>query len=150
MILDHIHNSNKYYSLHPLFKKGFDFINSFDVNNYKEGRNEILGDDVFALVFNLNTFEPNKKLEIHNTYIDIQFLVKGTDQMGWKERSLCSKPEGDFSVEKDVQFFTDTPKNTFDVEENHFVIFYPTDAHAPLMQNIPCLKIVIKVKITEL
>ncbi|NUM49590.1 MAG: YhcH/YjgK/YiaL family protein [Flavobacteriales bacterium] len=146
MILDHIHNSSTYNSLHPLFKKGFDFIHSFDINNYKEGRNEILGDEIFALVFNLNNLEPNTKLEVHNTYIDIQFLVKGTDQMGWRERSLCTKPEGNFNAEKDVQFFTDVPENTFDVAENHFVIFYPTDAHAPLMQNKPCVKIVIKVK----
>lgn len=147
MILDHIVNNNIYQKLHSNFKLGFDFINSFDASNFKEGKNEILGDDVFALVFNLTHFEPNTKLEAHNKYIDIQFVLKGAEQMGWKNRLDCTQPENNFNHEKDVQFFLDQPTHHFLLKEKHFTIFFPHDAHAPLLNNDPLLKIVIKVKV---
>jgi biofilm protein TabA len=147
MILDHIDNSEFYLTLNPNFRLGFDFIRSFNPLSFKEGKNEIMGDEIFALVFNLNDFEPNTKLEVHNKYIDIQYIVSGTDNMGWKNRLDCIKPENEFDSAKDYQFFTDTPSTEFLVKENQFTIFYPTDAHAPLLNNHPLLKIVIKVKL---
>jgi biofilm protein TabA len=147
MILDHIENFEKYLPLHPHFKLGFDFIRSFNTINFKEGKNEILGDDVFALVANLQEFDVNTKLEVHNKYIDIQYIVSGSDNMGWKNRVDCILPENEFDTEKDYQFYTDTPSTEFLVKENQFTIFYPTDAHAPLMKNNPLLKIVVKVKL---
>jgi biofilm protein TabA len=147
MILDHINNCNRYLQLHPHFKLGFDFIQSFNKSNFKEGRNEILDDDVFALVFNLNNFEPNTKLEAHNNYVDIQFVLSGTERMGWKNRLDCNSTETNFNTEKDVQFFNDQPTHFFLVQQQHFTIFFPNDAHAPLLNKDPLLKIVIKVKV---
>lgn len=147
MILDHINNYKNYLPLHPHFKLGFDFIHSFNPKNFKEGKNGILGDNVFALVANLQEFEANTKLEVHNQYIDIQYIVSGVDYMGWKNRLDCIKPENEFDSAKDYQFFTDTPSTEFLVNENQFTIFYPTDAHAPLIKNSPLLKIVVKVKL---
>lgn len=147
MILDHINNSKKYQPLHPHFKLGFDFIRSFDSSNFTEGKNEILGDEVFALVANLQQFEPNTKLEVHNNYIDIQYIVSGTDKMGWKNRLNCQLPESEFNTEKDYQFYLDNPTTTFLVKENHFTIFFPNDAHAPLMDKENMLKIVVKIKV---
>ena len=145
MILDHINNSDKYQQLHPYFKLGFDFIRSFNPNHFKEGKNEILGDKVFALVANIQEFETNTKLEIHNQYIDIHYIVVGADKMGWKNRLDCKKPENEFDTQKDYQFYLDTPTTSFLVEENHFTIFYPNDAHAPLMNKENMLKIVVKI-----
>ena len=147
MILDHINNSDKYQQLHPYFKLGFDFIRSFNPNHFKEGKNEILGDKVFALVANIQEFETNTKLEIHNQYIDIHYIVVGADKMGWKNRLDCKKPENEFDNAKDYQFYLDTPTTSFLVEENHFTIFYPNDAHAPLMNKENMLKIVVKIKL---
>lgn len=147
MILDHINNAESYLKLHQNFKLGFDFINSFDASYFKEGKHEILGDDVFALVFNLTNFEPNTKLEAHNNYIDIQFVLKGNEKMGWKNRLDCTKPESNFNQEKDVQFFLDQSTHHFLLKEKHFTIFFPHDTHAPLLNNDPLLKIVIKVKV---
>lgn len=147
MILDDIGNAETYFKLHQNFKVGFDFINSFDASNFKEGKNEIIGDDVFALVFKLTNFEPNTKLEAHNNYIDIQFVLKGEEQMGWKNRLACTQPENKFDLEKDVQFYKDQPSHFFFVKQNHFTIFYPNDAHAPLLNKNPLFKIVIKVRV---
>lgn len=147
MILDHINNYENYLALNANFKLGFDFIRSFDVSNFKEGRNEIKGDEVFALVANLQAFEKNTKLEVHNKYIDIQYLVKESDKMGWKNRKDCKIPENEFDAEKDYQFFLDNPTTSFLVEQNHFTIFYPNDAHAPLMNMENMLKIVVKIKL---
>jgi YhcH/YjgK/YiaL family protein len=147
MILDHINNCECYLPLHPHFKLGFDFIRSFNINNFKEGKNEILGNEVFALVFDLKNFEPNSKLEAHNNYIDIQFVLSGVEKMGWKNRLDCNIPEDNFNTEKDVQFFQDQPSHFFIVQQNHFALFYPNDAHAPLLDNNALFKIVIKVKV---
>ena len=146
MILDCISNSDFYNELHPFFKKGFDFIKTFNPNNYIEGKNEISGDDIFAIVAHLKNFEVNNKLEVHNKYIDIQYVVKGCDKIGWKNRQECKLPENEFDKEKDYQFYLDKSTSVFDVKKEEFVIFYPNDAHAPLMNNEELLKIVIKIK----
>jgi len=47
------------------------------------------------------------KLEAHRRYIDIQLVLDGTDEMGWKPLSDCHDPVSDYSTERDIRFFND-------------------------------------------
>lgn len=147
MIIDNINNSDCYTALHPNLKLGFDFIHSFNPSKFEDGKHSIKGEEVFAIISKLNDFKPNDKLEVHNQYIDLQFIVNGSDYIGWKERAKCSLNEGLFNDEHDYLLYSDKPEFSFTLNKNCFAIFFPNDAHAPLMKNNNMLKIVVKIKV---
>ena len=76
---------------------------------------------------------------------DIQFCFEGNDYIGWSpagEKLSVSQP---YDSEKDVEFYSDTPIEWFNLSGNTFCIFFPEDAHAPLSVTGNLRKMVIKV-----
>ena len=149
MIIDTLNNASKYTSLHPLFAKAFEFIKKNDINALEDG--------TFAIEDGLKVIVSHKKgktaeeslakFECHNQNIDIQFCAKGLETIAWKPREKCVTPNGEYSYEKDVQFFNDEPDMFFQLTDNQFVIFYPEDVHAPMIGEDNIKKLVFKVKI---
>ncbi|MFH1760760.1 MAG: YhcH/YjgK/YiaL family protein [bacterium] len=148
MILDKIENSGIYCSMHPVFKRAFDFLARKDLMNLDTGRNEIDGEKLFAVVVNDDGKGlENAKLEVHRKYIDIQYSISGVDIMGWKPASDCSQWESDFETDKDLGFFKDRPAVWLSLYPGHFAVFFPDDAHAPMGGKGKLNKIVIKILI---
>jgi YhcH/YjgK/YiaL family protein len=149
MIIDTIQNASKYFSLHPLFAKAFEFINQNDLANTPEGKSDI-ADGLKAIFSNAagKTKETSlAKFECHNKNIDIQLCINGTETIGWKPREKCLSPNGEYNNEKDVQFFLDAPDMFFQLTNGQFAIFYPEDVHAPMIGDADIKKLVIKVRI---
>jgi YhcH/YjgK/YiaL family protein len=150
MIIDTISNSEKYNSLHPSFAKAFEYIRSQNFLQTEDGKFEVDGDNIRAILSNkmgLTTAESAAKFECHDKHIDIQFCVKGNEQMGWRPRSTCMVPKGEYNPEKDVLFFSDAPDMFFRLTDNQFAIFFPEDVHAAGIGEEEIKKLVIKVKI---
>jgi YhcH/YjgK/YiaL family protein len=150
MIVDTIKNASKYYSVHPLFARAFEYIHRTDLINTEDGKYEIEGDTLKAIISNKNgiTMEESiAKFECHNKYIDIQLCVNGTEMLGWKPREKCVLEKGSYNAEKDVQFYNDPPDMYFGLTSGQFAIFFPNDVHAPMIGEGPIKKLVIKVKI---
>ena len=149
MIIDIINNSSKYFGLHPLFSKAFDFINQNDVANLPDGVIEITeGLKVIVNTANGKTAEASlAKFECHDKNIDIQVCVKGVETIAWKPREKCVAPNGEYNPEKDVRFFSDAPDMSFQLTDGQFAIFYPEDVHAPMIGDGEIKKLVFKVKI---
>ena len=78
MILDSIKNAELYYSLNPRLKAAFDWLAKADLRTLSVGRHDILGDELFVNVMELD-LKPryDAALEVHNKYIDIQVLADG-------------------------------------------------------------------------
>jgi len=149
MIVDHIANAAKYFSLHPLFERAFSYIHSSDFNQLPDGKMQI-DEGLLAILSNANgkTQEDSlKKFECHNRNIDIQLCLSGKESIGWKPRNFCINPNGDFNEEKDVQFFNDSPDMFFQLTDGQFAIFFPEDVHAPMIGDDMIKKLVIKVEI---
>ncbi|HEX7692668.1 MAG TPA: YhcH/YjgK/YiaL family protein, partial [Sediminibacterium sp.] len=87
------------------------------------------------------------KFECHNAHIDIQVCIRGKETIGWKPRSTCTSPKGEYNPEKDVLFYNDAPDMFFGMTDNQFAIFYPEDVHAPMIGEGMIKKLVIKVKV---
>lgn len=148
MIVDTLDNSTRYTALHAKFAQAFSFLQKEDLSKREEGRYEIDGDEIFAIVAREQGREKDEALlEIHNTYIDIQVVVSGIDEMGWKARSACTAPAGPYSSEDDIQFFTDTPSTWITTPPGHFVIFFPEDAHLPLISSTVLHKVIVKIRV---
>ena len=150
MIVDNLLNAEKYFCMHPLFAKAFDYIKSRDLGTIEPGKYEIDGDQLRSIVSNkkgMTAMESAAKFECHDKHIDIQLCIKGTEQMGWKPRQDCIQQKGDYNPEKDVTFYNDAPDMYFPLTNNQFAIFFPEDVHAPMIGDDEIMKMVIKVKI---
>ena len=147
MILDSLKNAAQYYSLHPRFKTVFEYIASHDLVTMECGRHDIDGDNIFVNIQELDLKDTKAaRLELHRKYIDIQLLLDGPDEVfGWSEKPDCLKPEAEFDVEKDVQFFTDEPQVFYTMREGQFSILYPEDAHAPMLGTGKIKKMIFKI-----
>ncbi|MEG0032668.1 MAG: YhcH/YjgK/YiaL family protein [Mucinivorans sp.] len=145
MILSNIKNAEFYYSLNPFFKLGIDFLRSH--LDAPTGRYEIAGDDCFMMIVDGTKREPSEaKLEVHNKYIDIQVVLSGNETFGYRDRAACLVATGEFDVSSDIGFFDDQPSSYLDCLAGDMVIFFPADAHAPLVGQGSVHKVIIKVR----
>jgi YhcH/YjgK/YiaL family protein len=150
MIIDTIQNSSRYFSVHPLFAKAFEYIQKIDLDTIEPGKYEIDGDNLKAIFSNkkgMTAEESIAKFECHNKHIDIQLCIYGKETMGWKPREKCKVENGGYNPEKDVQFYSDAPDMYFQLTNGQFAIFFPEDVHAPMIGDADIKKLVIKVKI---
>jgi YhcH/YjgK/YiaL family protein len=85
------------------------------------------------------------QLECHRKYIDIQLVLDGFDEMGWKPLADCHNPVDDYSLAADIQFFHDTPASWIATPPDAFCIFFPEDTHAPLVSAKAIHKVVFKI-----
>ena len=147
MIIDSIKNCDIYSQTDENLKKGFEFIKNYLKNPLEAGRYEIDGDKVYAMVQSYKTKAPGK-FESHKKYIDIQFIVSGTELIKYEtvsELNVCTE----YDAEKDFMLF-DEKNNVTELilKDGMFAIFYPEDGHMPgLAANKPenVVKIVVKV-----
>lgn len=148
MIFSSLSQTAQYVDLHPLFREAFDFLTGNNLHTLEAGRHPIIGSDVFAIVEEgPGRTHGEAKLECHRKYIDIQYVVEGWDEMGWKSLSECLYPLTDYDAEKDIEFFSDMPSTWIITPPEHFCIFFPEDAHAPMVSNGKLRKVIVKVAV---
>lgn len=148
MIFDTLANADRYAALHALFPRAFEFLRNTDLNALAPGRHPIEGEHLFAIAEKgAGRSRSEAKLECHRKYIDIQLVLEGLDEMGWKALHNCHEPLSDFSAEKDIQFFRDTPASWIATPPGAFCIFFPEDAHAPLVSNGDIRKVILKIAV---
>jgi YhcH/YjgK/YiaL family protein len=146
MIFDTLANADRYAALHALFPRAFEFLRNTDLKALAPGRYPIEGERLFAIVeAAAGRSRDQAKLERHRKYIDIQFVLEGTDEMGWKPVRDCHEPIADYHAEKDIQFFRDAPASWIATPPGAFCIFFPEDAHAPLVSNGQIRKVILKI-----
>lgn len=145
MIIDTLENLKSYVDLHPRFAQAFRFLEQ-DLENLADGKYDIDGDNIFAMVsHDQGKSRAEGRLESHERYIDIQVVLAGVDDMGWRPKSLCRIEDTKYDSEKDLQFFKDTPETWLGVGPKMFAIFFPEDGHMPLIAEGELHKIVIKI-----
>ncbi|OIQ86576.1 toxin-antitoxin biofilm protein TabA [mine drainage metagenome] len=148
MIFDTIVNAERYAALHPLFPQAFEYIRNTDLSVLPPGRYPVVGEDLFAIVEQLpGRTREAAQLECHRQHIDIQLVLDGVDEMGWKPLADCQDPVSDYRPEKDIQFFRDPPAAWIATPPGAFCIFFPTDAHAPLVGSHPIRKVILKIRV---
>lgn len=151
MIVDQLSHSAAYESLHPLFPQAFTYLRTFDVGT-PDGKYELLGDDLVAIVQRYETQPETDKLwEAHQVYGDIQVIYQGLEYCGHADpRSLAvTQP---YRPEKDVEKYAapGAPVARLTLGQGNFAVFYPQDGHQPGVQvNGPAaiLKVVIKFRL---
>ena len=149
MIIDDITNTSFYRCLGSTFAAAFDFLRNEHLSKLPAGRNEINGDQLFAMVVD----GPTKPLdqciwEAHRKYHDVQFVAEGIEKMGYAnvEQMKVTEP---YDPANDVTFF-DGAGSMLTVPAGTFVVFSPQDVHMPsvaVSQPERVRKIVLKVAV---
>ena len=148
MILDTLDNADRYAALHPLFSQAFDYMRNNDLKSLANGHHAIHGDQLFAIVERVQARELEvAQLECHRQYIDIQLVLAGVDTMGWLPLAQCLEPVSAFNTDYDIQFFKDATNTWVTTPTGSFCIFFPDDAHAPLVGTGNIHKIVFKLAV---
>ena len=149
MIIDHLKNTKLYYNLGSRIKTALKYIEETDFDKIKAGKYEIDGENIFVIINDYETKNrQNCKLEGHQKYIDLQFIAKGSELMGYANLNN-QKTSTKYNTEDDYAFFEGEASYT-KVDENMFAIFFPSDLHLPgIYENKPSKvkKIVVKIKI---
>jgi len=147
MILSTLPQSGRYAALHPLFPRVFEYIRDTDLLALAPGRYPIVGGQLFVIVEHVaGRTREAAKLECHRKYIDIQLVLEGNEEMGWKALADCVQPVSDYK--EDIQFFHDAPATWIATPPGAFCIFFPEDAHAPLVASGQVRKAIFKVAVS--
>lgn len=134
--------------------KGMAFLQSSNLLELEEGRYEIDGDKLFAMVSEPES-EPkhDRKPEAHDRYIDIQYLAAGEGEIiGVSRRTPDSVPSEDYLGSRDIAFYSDVKDET-DVllRPGMFAVFFPSDIHRPLCavgdKGSKLKKVVVKIAV---
>lgn len=131
MIIDHMGNAEWYEGLHDRFKKAFDFIRNTDLASKEAGRYEIDGENLFALVQEYDTVDFNDKFyESHKTYIDIQYIISGTEMMGHGSKANLTVTDP-YNPDKDVEKYQSARLSECRLDSGFYAVFFPGDPHMP-------------------
>ena len=117
-----------------------------------DGEYKIIGDSVFARVqsYPLKTADMCK-VEAHDAFIDIQSVLSGAEGIDIFERAELSV-NIPYHAASDVVFLNPGKVlHSVAIQQGHFVVLFPHEAHRPQMEAPDCRfvkKFVIKVRIS--
>ena len=148
MIIADLRACHRYYGLHPRMKVMMDYILQHDFTQLMAGRITLDGDDLFI---NLDEVElkpkEEQRLEFHKGYIDVQVPLLQPETMGWTALSDLGKPDIAYNPTTDCGFYKQAAKEYLKVEPGQFTVFFPEDAHAPIIGEGLQRKLVGKIRI---
>jgi YhcH/YjgK/YiaL family protein len=130
MVYDKIENATSYYGISPGVEKALRFLQETDLNALKEGKTPLDGDDVVVNCWK-STTQPysTAKLETHDRFLDLHYLVDGKEDVfcGFVQdtsKLLEKKPDIDCT-------FYEGFSRPLPIGAHRFLLFFPTDTHAP-------------------
>ncbi|EGC85213.1 YhcH/YjgK/YiaL family protein [Prevotella denticola CRIS 18C-A] len=148
MIIADLSAACRYYALHPRMKELMEYILHHDFNGQEAGRITL---DSGSLFINLDEVElktkDRQRLEFHKRYIDVQVPLLKEETMGWTPMSRLGIPDIAYHPDTDCGFYTQEAKEYFKVRPGQFVLFFPEDAHAPVIGEGRQRKLVGKIRI---
>lgn len=148
MIIDTLNNFRKYLALNPRFAAVADFLEQTDLAALTPGRYDILADgEAFANVSDAqHSSRETRPFEFHRKYTDVQIPLEVAEEMGWTPAAgLPAEFAAKFDAEKDVALDSASADTWAAIHPGQFVLFFPSDAHAPCGGAGIHRKIIIKV-----
>jgi biofilm protein TabA len=133
MIVDSLKNCRSYFSLHPLFMEAFEFLADSAAGSLALGKHEIGTRGAYAIVDEYQTKDASAgTLECHRKYIDIQYVVRGSERIGVCSKDRCRAREYDET--KDLQML-EGDADLITLGPGWFAVFMPQDAHLPGLRH---------------
>lgn len=150
MILDHLDNALLYGGLGQRIAIGLALLNEESVREAAPGKYEVDGENLFYIVDEYETKPIEEgKLEIHRKYLDIQYIVSGSECIGTAPLAGLIE-ETPYDGQRDLAFYQyDPTMSRLHLKQGMFAIFWPNEPHLPcrsIDKAEKVKKIVVKVK----
>lgn len=150
MIIDKLSNSELYKFKNEGIKRAIEFIKSTDLNSLADCRSEIDGDNIYVIKSVYKTKRMGDSfLEAHKKYIDIQYVMSGTEKIGYTPLN-SEKIYKEYDEENDYALY-DAACSYVTFSEGMFAVFFPGELHKPgiMSGDLPTevSKIVVKVRV---
>lgn len=150
MILDTLTGAAAYGALNHRFATALAWLADFSPET-PDGRTDLEGDDLYALVQSYGTVNPDQKpYESHRDYADIQYVAAGVEVIYYAPVSSL-RPTTAYDPQKDCRLYADSSAGTpLQLGPGTLAIFLPHDGHKPgCVNGAPELikKVVIKVRL---
>lgn len=146
MILASINDRWRYYCLHPKMRMLWDFVMSNDFSSMPPSHVCIDGDSLFVNL-DESRLRPRMErlLEVHRRYVDVQIPLTAGETIGWRSLSgIKAASLQPYDAARDIAFYDVEPQSFVDVSPGQFCVFFPDDAHAPLIGSGVTRKLVGK------
>lgn len=139
-------------SMTEALAKAIAFLRGRDIRRLADGKVEIDGERVFAIVQRYETVKTGvPRFECHRKYIDVQYIASGEEVIGWAPRERMKITE-EYDEGKDIAFgaVPDGKWTPVYLQAGQAVVLWPEDGHAPKLASrgaSPVMKIVVKVAV---
>lgn len=152
MIAAPLKESARYESLVPGLAKAFAWLREHAASPPEDGRYEIDGDRVFAIVMQYETRPRVEKIhEGHYKYLDVQFLADGGPEALYYSPAELAPVAEDYDPSRDfIKYDPTVAESLVVLHKGDFAVFFPEDAHMPgVAHGEPARvkKIVVKVRV---
>lgn len=130
--------------------KGLEYLKKTDFTNVAVGKYEIEGTQIFALVQEHQTSpKAERRAEAHVKNIDIQFVIDGSEMIGFALPDAGNEVLENLLEQKDNIFYK-TVKNEMELllTSGDYAVFFPEEVHRPCCQfgdNRQLRKVVVKI-----
>lgn len=156
MIFGHVNDYEKaFYWLPQPLKVAVEHLRQTDFSCLPAGNYDLQGKDIYVQVIDMSTkLFSETRPEVHKQYIDVQFLVRGRENIGVASDTGKNTVAEDLLVERDLLFYDGVEnESVLTMTPGSFAIFMPSDVHRPGWapdQPEAIRKVVVKVKLALL
>jgi biofilm protein TabA len=131
MVTDQLNHADRYTGLHPLFSRAFEYLARPDLEGLAAGTYELEGRRLYSIVQDYVTKPMDQgKWEAHRQYIDLQFVVRGTERIGYAPARRMEA--GAYDTDRDFQALSGRG-DFITLHRGDFVLLWPGEAHMPGM-----------------
>jgi len=152
MIIDHIRNAKPLHALGIGVRAGLEFLARPDLHTLEKGRYDLPDSGgSYALIQEHETkLRTEAKWEAHRKMIDLQFMVRGQELMGYAD--ITRLKMGEYRQDDDY-CLGEGDGDWLRLDEQYFLILFPQDGHMPsIAVNEPetVRKVVVKIPVETL
>lgn len=149
MIFGHINQPLTYAYLPPILKQAISYFQQTDMYNLPVGRHDLNEDLLYINVMEFDSqLAEEKQAEVHQEYIDIQFLVSGRERIGFGLENSTNQISKEYDSLNDYYLVASiADESEVILSPGMFAIFFPEQPHKPgccMEKPIPLKKAVIK------
>ena len=132
--------------------KALAFLRTQAFRNMPEGRHQIDGDKIFALLSRYTT-RPQAECapEAHRKFVDVQYVADGEEFLGWCPMSPDLVEMEPYDEARDIIFYRALiPESSILLKAGSYAVLYPEDVHRPgvsMLDEYPAdvTKVVVKI-----
>lgn len=152
MIVNRLNNEPQNQFFFQKLQTAFQYLTETDFSALPDGKYEINGNQMFAVVQRYNTApEESIHFESHKDYIDVQYIVSGTEKILQTDITKVGEICIPYNKSEDIVFYNDPPEKSSELFlfPGDYAVFLPEDCHktrcnANIAHSEPILKVIVK------